>query len=555
MTKLNGSTLRRLKKLEQSPTVWEGDRRSLPKSREYEAGSNLVPIDLNDNSDQPQCILWVDGSMGMVRAMDVVEPGAGQEALVRAFLQAIERPQSPAQPGRPRKILVRDRELQFYMRGVLQDLDISVEHVEKLPLIDEIFANIVEHANTNPPTVPAAQAPTLYLQADLLWRNAPWEHMWDYQVVSIELNQNQNDRDTLYAVVMGRSGLEQGVIFYRSRESLVQFRQRVAQDESEDGLEETFLHQDCLFTLFESAEGLSESELHAMRSYSWPTNREGVYPIFGMLHPLEGGRPFLYEEEAITLSLAIESFNLFWAQFSNKIKSGKFDTVQGNYQIELPSSGNPDSIYTVNVKTLPDLSNELEQLTEEGEYDDESESLIHEDIWPENALFKLTGLPWDAIASLRQTVRFCQLSAEPFPESGEAMSGLLIQTSRNKALELIKQIEDFGGIQGICFNPAESFLGETCELGLMVMGDDELHLFGEFYKEDPGLERSRKKWKQGCKNTKGVCGVFIAMGVTGASRGRPEPQHILGYYEIKLIQAKELGLGTLKSEPSFDFDE
>ena len=42
--------------------------------------------------------------------------------------------------------------------------------------------------------------------------------------------------------------------------------------------------------------------------------------------------------------------------------------------------------------------------------------------------------------------------------------------------------------------------------------------------------------------------------ITGASRGNPAPQHILGYYEIKIIDDKELGLGKLRAEPAFDFE-
>ncbi|MFN9359477.1 MAG: DUF6930 domain-containing protein, partial [Pseudanabaena sp.] len=141
MTTLNRSTLRRLKKLKQSSAVWEGDRRALPaKIRQPQDSSNIIPLHGHDEESKPHCILWVDGSMGMVRSMDVVESAVGQEAFVRALLQAIEHPQSPAQPSLPQKILVCDRELQFYLRGVLQDLGISVEYFERLPLIDEIFS-------------------------------------------------------------------------------------------------------------------------------------------------------------------------------------------------------------------------------------------------------------------------------------------------------------------------------------------------------------------------------------------------------------------------------
>jgi hypothetical protein len=85
------------------------------------------------------------------------------------------------------------------------------------------------------------------------------------------------------------------------------------------------------------------------------------------------------------------------------------------------------------------------------------------------------------------------------------------------------------------------------------MGNDDLHLFGEFDKQTLNSEH-HKRWKQRAKTTKGNVCVIIAMGITGASRGNPAPQHILGYYEIKIIDDKELGLGKLRAEPAFDFE-
>lgn len=553
MTTLNSSTLRRLKKLKQAPTVWEGDRRPLPKARSQQDGTNLIPLHQNvGDEDQPQCIMWVDGSMGMVRAMDIVEPEVGQEAFVRALLQAMERPQSPAKPGMPQKILLSDRSMQFYLRGVLQDLDISVEYIEQLPLIDEIFANIVQHATDSPPAVPEEQARDLYHQADILLHRSPWEYLWDHEVILIEIN--SRDLDTLYAVVMGRLGLEQGVIFYRSKESLMQFRQRIASNDSDEDLEETFLHQDCLFVLFESTESLEETELNYMRAQGWPVAHDSVYPIFGMLHPLEGGRPFLYDDEAISLTVAIESFNQFLSQHDSKLKSGKLPVLQGKYNIQVPTTAEHEATtaLAITVRTMPELSEEIHSLAEAESEDDEP--LIHEDLWPDKALFQLLAMPWSNVKSIRTAATHRYLAEPTFPEKGEALSGLLIQTSRPKALDLIREIEKFGGIKGICFNPAESFLGEGSELGLVVMGNGDLHLFGEFSEEDIGLDRVRKKWQQRCKNTKGNCAVMIAMGVTGLSRGNPELNHILGYYEVKLIPSKDIGLGTLRSEPDFDFD-
>ncbi len=58
----------------------------------------------------------------------------GPEAIVRTLMRAMEHPHSPAKPARPQRIVVRDREIQFYLRGVLQDLDIAIDYAPELPV-------------------------------------------------------------------------------------------------------------------------------------------------------------------------------------------------------------------------------------------------------------------------------------------------------------------------------------------------------------------------------------------------------------------------------------
>lgn len=558
MTTLNRSTLRRLQKLKQSSAVWEGDRRALPaKIRQPQDSSNIISLHAHEEESKPHCILWVDGSMGMVRAMDVVDAAVGHEAFVRALLQAIEHPQSPAQPSLPQKILVCDRELQFYLRGVLQDLGISVEYIERLPLIDEIFSHILESFSANPPIVPERFAAALHRQSEQLWRNAPWDSLWDHQVISIQLD--AWDLETLYAIVMGKMGLEQGVIFYRTEESLVKFRHRIVSGTSEDEIEETFLHQDCLFNLFETPELEMEDDLPPFpfrgKLRALPATAAPMKPIYGTLHPLEGGRPYLYDEEAIALTVALEAINQFWEQYRDRLKSN-FSDLTGTYDIYAPSlDGDVEESIKVVVKTMPELSDELHNIVDEDEEDDDS-PLINEDLWPENALIHMMTIPWEQVEFLHNAKIHRQL-ADKLPKAiaqkSEGLPGLMIQTSRAKALELIDIINHLEGIKALCFNPAEDILGNTCQLGLMVMGNDALHLFGEFDKKALNSDH-HKRWQQRAKQTKGNICVIIAMGITGASRGNPAPQHILGYYEINLMDDKDLGLGKLRAEPAFDFD-
>ena len=115
---LNSATRRRLQQLDQISSVWEGDRRP------FSPPSSVLEPNCESNGE---CILWVDGSQGVVRAMDVVSQDTGPEAIVRTLLRAIEHPNSPGKPARPQKIVVRSREIQFFLRGALQELDIAID--------------------------------------------------------------------------------------------------------------------------------------------------------------------------------------------------------------------------------------------------------------------------------------------------------------------------------------------------------------------------------------------------------------------------------------------
>ncbi|HEY9847206.1 MAG TPA: hypothetical protein V6D03_13540, partial [Candidatus Caenarcaniphilales bacterium] len=85
------------------------------------------------------------------RAIEIVAPAAGPEVIVRTLLKAMEFPASSAQPGRPQKIVVRDRETQFFLRGALQQLDIVIAYAPELPLIDEIFRSLQGGINPQAP--------------------------------------------------------------------------------------------------------------------------------------------------------------------------------------------------------------------------------------------------------------------------------------------------------------------------------------------------------------------------------------------------------------------
>jgi hypothetical protein len=544
MTSFNRSTSRRLKKLTQIPSVWEGDRRPLSSSH----------AQLSDPDSQGECILWVDGSQGVVRGMDVVAPDMGPEAIVRTLMRAMEHPHSPAKPARPQRIVVRDREIQFYLRGVLQDLNIAIDYSPELPLIDELFRSFAEVVDNHIPDLPPRYAKLLHEKAFALWQAAPWDFLEEQQILAIEIN--KWDVGTLYASVMGMLGMEYGILLYRSEESLKRFRAAVLKDEeSTEHLEEAFLKQDCLFLTFESMDE-EEDEDDFDDLADLPISE--IQPTFGNIHPLEGLRSVLYDEEALVVFVALESLIRFLRDHRRQLYEDEFPALSRRYRISLPETEESTKSVSVTVSTLPKLAEELEEmagfdLEEEMESSDSTFRSLRDDLIPEDSFLSLGVVSWEMLEYLRQGVNY-HPSGE-IKQSGDGLPVILIQTSRPKAKTVIENIQAAGGLKAICFNPgADPFEGSRYDLGLFQTQNSELFLFGEFLDDDPVHVEARKKWNQRCKNTKGYCGLIIAKGLTGSSRGNPQLRDMMAVFEARSLSPKDLGLGTLQLMPQLEFE-
>ncbi|MCC5639316.1 hypothetical protein LC593_26525 [Nostoc sp. CHAB 5844] len=484
--------------------------------------------------------------------MDVVPPETGPEAIVRTLMRAIEHPHSPAKPARPHKILVRDREIQFYLRGVLQDLDIVIDYAPELPLIDELFRGFAEIVDNQIPDLPPQYAQALQEKAFALWQAAPWEFLEEQQILSIEIN--KWDVGTLYASVMGMLGMEYGILFYRSEESLKRFRAAVLQDEDSQGhLEEAFLKQDCLFLTFERPDADNEDEDEVDDLAEVPLS--DIEPTFGNIHPLEGLRSVLYDEEALVVYVALESLCRFIRDHRRQLREQTFPELSRRYRISLPESDAATKAVSVTVASMPQLASELEEMAGFGVPESEMGTpdlpifrSLRDDLIPEDSFLSLGVVSWEMLEFLRKGVNYHP--AGEIKQVGDGLPVILIQTSRPKAKTVIESIEAAGGLQAICFNPgADPFDGDRYDLGLLQTQNGELFLFGEFLDDDPIHVEARKKWNQRCKNTKGYCGLIIAKGLTGSARGNPQLRDMVALFEARSLSPKDLGIGTLQLMP------
>jgi len=545
---LPASTQHRLQQLPQIPSVWEGDRRPLNPNK---------PFLEHDHKESGDCILWVDGSEGLVRSMDVIPPEAGLETVVRTLIRAMEVPRPPAPPCRPQKIVVRNREIQFLLRGVLQGLDISIDYQPSLPLIDELFRTFESPDLDRPDPLPANFTGPLESLAQQIWSLAPWDVLADHDIIALELN-FADEVQTLYACVMGMLGQEYGIILYRSLESLRQFREMALTEKSPSALEQAFLSQDCWFLNYEFDEDESDNA----------PNDEAGEPIFGSIHPLEGIRPFLDESEALTLYFALAALRRFVKNHEDDLSYDPVPALNQRLRIKHPlHPGDKTQELGVNVATQPALAAEfIAQLDEDdsdfplGYFDDDDDEedgqpALRDDLIPDNAYMSLGMIPWDLVEVIRVSpLVYYQVSGE-VTMKGDGMPVLMIQTSRPKAKELIQRLRDEGPITGLGFNLGQDPWTETkYDLGILQTQAENLFLFGEFLQDSPTHKQARKNWERRCKATKGHCAVLIAMGVTGQSKGNPKLQHMLGYFETEFLSPQELGIGPLQLMPNLDFD-
>jgi len=535
MATLHSTTIRRLLKLPQHNTVWEGDRKNFE-------DANLAE---KAQSEHHHCIIWVDGSEGTVRAMEMVSPQAGIETVVRALLRAMETPQGYGKPCRPQRIVVRDREIQFFLRGVLQELNIAIDYVPELPLIDALFQSLAETREERPLPLPAPYQQALLNLAQEIWETPPWDILDDSEIIALEFH--DWEMEPVYISVMGMLGAEYGVLLYRSFDSLKTFRLQMVQGESMAELENAFLQQDCWFLNYELPEEVEEPE--EVDNFS----ATEVDPKFGSINPYEGLRGFLGEEEAAVVYVALKALQQFIQENYSQLARNFDQKLEKRYQIPLPESAKETTPTTVTVATTPELEEELIGLLDEDEAEEladlekaEFSSPIRENLVPKDSFLTLGMLPWDVIAQMRNNQKQVYQSLG-IAEQGEGMPVVLIQTSRPKAQEIIDQIQDSGGLHGIGFNAGEDPASEAVyDLGIMQTGNGELYLFGEFAESDPTHINARQQWEKRCQQTQGYCGLIIARGLKGASRGQPKLPDMMALFEAKALSTEELGLGVLQ---------
>jgi len=247
-------------------------------------------IEVAGQPQRPWSVLVADRDSGKVLASDVREEELREEALWQTVHRAMWQPVF-GEPHRPEVIEVAARPHQRALQPHLEAAGIRCVVCEELELTDHVFAELSEHMAGSKTIAPLLSVPGVTAQqvggffdaAANFYRRAPWRHIPGDVVIQVDCDRYQTGR--WYAVVMGQSGVTQGLAMY---EDLEVVRQTLAGEGSE---EEHGRRMSGMSMTFGEAFDIAPADLDAAQQHDWPVAGPEAYPSALRVNPGFAFRP------------------------------------------------------------------------------------------------------------------------------------------------------------------------------------------------------------------------------------------------------------------------
>ncbi|MDM7327318.1 MAG: hypothetical protein P3X23_009430 [Thermosynechococcus sp. Uc] len=509
---LPAATIRRLLNVPQVSSAWVGGGRSLDKINDRVFGA-----------------AWLDPEDQAIRSMELSQLPPTPEHLMRLLVEAIEHPRHfECEPCRPHTIIVDDRELQFFLRGIVAPLDIQVEYQAHIPLLDEFFEFITATTTDNAEDIellPREYIPLYKQKVKELAQLDIWQCL--DSIIPLKIHCEAWDSPTLFAVLVNpqRANHDFGLLLYRGEEALRNFWQQIDQEypyigeDDDERLERAILRNNCLFLNFTqiNPEDLDDDLFFVLNGQLYTIDP-------GAIHPLEGMRPFYAPEEAEMVYVAIEALIKFWKKTKKQFAQGKYPEL--NLRFKIPSSCHFALSYEVQVATVPEMVSNIDDNSEESNL--KFHIPIDTEAIPEQAyiLFKLFSP--EELQKLPTVVSYYQRGE--IPKGFQGYPVLTIQTKKTAAGALAARIAEEGGIHHLTvFPPSEA---EQVVILLAQTNANHLWLLDTF---DPENGLLLLDWIKEVNALEGACGLAVAYGMTGKTRMQPTLKQIVGFFETSLV--------------------
>jgi hypothetical protein len=267
--------------------VWQADIRRMP-----------AWITGEGQPYRPWMALVVNRTDDLVLAHQVTQERPPADWLWEAVIQAIRQPAIGA-PHRPGAIEVGSAKQREALLPHLEQAGIECVALEELDHLDSVLDDMAQHlaGEGAPPSlleVPGmepAQVGSFYAAAAEFYRRKPWQGVLGDTPIKVECNAFRSG--PWYAVVMGQSGVQQGLAIY---EDLAALREMMTSDDSD---EEKVRGMAALSLMFSEAFELPVRDLDAAARHGWPVAGPEAYPLVIHVNPGCAVRPPLGWELAL----------------------------------------------------------------------------------------------------------------------------------------------------------------------------------------------------------------------------------------------------------------
>jgi tetratricopeptide (TPR) repeat protein len=264
--------------------VWQADIRPMPAwiTGEGEPYRPWVAVVINRTDD-------------LVLAHQAAPERPPADWLWEAIRQAIRQP-AIGEPHRPGLIEVGSAEQREALLPLLDRAGIECVAVEQLEHLESVLDSLAQHlaGQGGPPSIldapgmELAQVGSFYAAAAEFYRRMPWQRVPGDTVIKVECDKFQSG--PWYAVVMGQSGVQQGLAIY---EDLAALQAMISGDASE---EENSRSMSVLSMMFSEAFEISVRELDAAEKHGWTVAGPEAYPLVLRVNPGLAMRPPLVWE-------------------------------------------------------------------------------------------------------------------------------------------------------------------------------------------------------------------------------------------------------------------
>jgi tetratricopeptide (TPR) repeat protein len=256
-------------RLPQAPDVWQADLRQTPNW-----------IRLGGDPARPWVVLVTSRSNDLVLAHQITEAKPTPALLWDVLVGAMQHP-AAGEAHRPTDLQVRPGEPWESLRPHVEEVGVTLTAEERLDHFETVFADMTEHLGgkrepglLDVPGVQPEQVAAFYEAAATFFRRAPWKKVGYEAAIKVECDRFHGG--PWYAVLMGQSGLTNGLALYEDLETLRRMFEggRWRANDDEQNARQTV----ATSVTFGEEWTVPTADLDAARRYGWPVARPDAWP-------------------------------------------------------------------------------------------------------------------------------------------------------------------------------------------------------------------------------------------------------------------------------------